>query len=314
MKTISIVLPVYNEEEGLPGFHQALGRVLGELSAKYEFEIIYVLDRSRDNSIGMLRKIAAADTRVTALHLSRRFGHQLSLLAGIDRSHGDAVIMMDCDLQHPPELLPKLLELYEQDYDVVQTIREYDRSAGFLKRTLSDFFYRIQNALSPIEIESGAADFRLISSRVADLFRNRIREQNPFLRGLFRWVGYKRVTVRFVSPPRAAGETKYRLKQLLVFSIAGITSFSKAPLRIGSLLGILISFLSFVYGVVIAAQYFISGSFPRGYASLVISILFIGGLQLMVLGFVGEYLGSIFDEVKGRPLYLVDEVVQRKSD
>ena len=312
MKTISIILPAYNEQEGLPVFHQALRGVLGELSGTYKFEIIYVLDRSRDNSLDTLRKIAAADSRVTVLHLSRRFGHQLSLLAGIDHSHGDAVIMMDCDLQHPPELLPKLLELYEQDYDIVQTIREYDRTTGLFKRTSSDFFYRIQNALSPIEIESGAADFRLISSRVADLFRNRIREQNPFLRGLFRWVGYKRATIRFVSPPRTVGETKYRLKQLLAFSITGITSFSKVPLRIGSMLGILISLLSLIYGVVIGAQYFILGHFPQGYASLVISILFIGGLQLMVLGFVGEYLGSIFDEVKGRPLYLVDEVVQGK--
>jgi polyisoprenyl-phosphate glycosyltransferase len=312
MKTISVVLPAYNEEEGLPVFHQALRNVLNELSVKYKFEIIYVLDRSLDNSIGTLRKIAAADPAVTVLHLSRRFGHQLSLLAGIDHSQGDAVIMMDCDQQHPPELLPRLLELYEQDYDIVQTIRDYDRRTSLLKRALSDFFYRIQNALSPIEIESGAADFRLISSRVANLFRNRIREQSPFLRGLFRWVGYNRATVRFVSPPRTSGETKYRLKQLLTFSIAGITSFSKVPLRIGSLLGILISFISFIYAAVIAAQYFISGYFPPGYASIVISILFIGGLQLMVLGFVGEYLGSIFDEVKGRPLYIVDEVVQGK--
>jgi dolichol-phosphate mannosyltransferase len=312
MKTISIVLPAYNEEQGLPLFHRTLRSVLDQLSASYHFEIIYVLDRSLDDSIDTLRKIADTDSTVTVLHLSRRFGHQLSLLAGIDHSRGDAVIMMDCDQQHPPEVLPRLLELYEQGYDIVQTIREYDGNTGFLKRTLSNLFYRFQNALSPIEIESGAADFRLISSRVANLFRVRIREQNPFLRGLFRWVGYKRATVQFVSPPRGTGETKYRLKQLIKFSISGITSFSKVPLRIGSLLGLVISLLSFIYGVIIAAQYFISGSFPPGYASIVISILFIGGLQLMVLGFVGEYLGSIFDEVKNRPLYIIDEVVQAK--
>lgn len=310
MKKISIVLPVFNEEKGIRIFHEALRKVLNGLSGRYEFEIIYVLDRSRDDTVGALRGLAAADPQVTVLHLSRRFGHQLSLLAGVDHSQGDAVVMMDCDLQHPPELIPKLLELHEYGYDIVQTIRQYDPRIGLIKRKLSDLFYRLQNALSPIEIDPGAADFRLISSRVANLFKTQIREQNPFLRGLFRWVGYDTVTVRFISPPRTAGETKYKLKQLVTFSIIGITSFSKVPLRVGSFLGMLISLASLIYGIFIIIAYFISGSFPAGYASIVLSVLFIGGLQLMVLGFVGEYLGSIFDEVKGRPLYIVDEIIK----
>lgn len=313
MKRISVVIPAYNEEESIQAFHKELRAALAGLSDRYKFEIIYVLDRSRDNTLGILRGIAASDSAVTILHLSRRFGHQLSLVAGIDHSHGAAVIMMDCDLQHPPALVPKLIELYEQGFDIVQTLREYDRGTGFFKRTLSGFFYRLQNTLSPVKIEPGAADFRLISARVANVFRNQIREQNPFLRGLFRWVGYKTATVNFISSPRLAGKTKYRLMQLIAFSIMGITSFSKVPLRIGSLLGIFISLASLVYGAFIALDYFISGSFPRGYASVVLSILFIGGLQLMVLGFVGEYLGSIFDEVKGRPLYIVEEVIQGDS-
>jgi polyisoprenyl-phosphate glycosyltransferase len=310
MKKISIVLPAYNEAKAIPIFHQDLRGVLNGLSERYEFEIIYVLDPSSDGSIGVLRHLAATEADVSVLHLSRRFGHQLSLIAGIDHSQGEAVIMMDCDLQHPPALIPALLDYYEQGYDIVQSIRQYDRRIGFLKRRLSDLFYRIQNLLSPIEIEAGAADFRLISSRVAGLFKTRMREQSPFLRGLFRWVGYRTVTLRFQSPPRIAGETKYRLKQLLAFSIMGITSFSKVPLRIGSFLGIAISLLSVIYGIFIVAAYFISGSFPAGYASIVLSVLFIGGLQLMVLGFIGEYLGSIFDEVKRRPLYIVDEIIQ----
>jgi dolichol-phosphate mannosyltransferase len=312
MKKISIVLPAYNEQEGLPLFHEALRRVLDGLADRYEFEILYVLDRSRDDSIGAVRKLAAADPAVTGLHLSRRFGHQLSLLAGIDHSHGDAVIMMDCDLQHPPEVIPELLDRFEQGYDIVQTIRKYDRRVGFLKRSTSRFFYRLQNALSPIEIQEGAADFRLISRKVADVFHAEIREQNPFLRGLFRWVGYNTAVVYFVSPPRFVGETKYHLMQLLAFSIGGITSFSKLPLRISSLLGMAMSLASLLYGLFIVAAYFISGSLPRGYTSLIVAMLFIGGLQLVVLGVIGEYLGGIFDEVKGRPLYIVDEIVKGK--
>jgi polyisoprenyl-phosphate glycosyltransferase len=310
MKKISVVLPAYNEQEGLPAFHKRLRCVLDGLSDRYEFEILYVLDRSRDDSIGVARRLAAADPAVTVLHLSRRFGHQLSLLAGIDHSHGDAVIMMDCDLQHPPEVIPELLDRFEQGCDIVQTIRQYDRRVGFLKRSTSCLFYRLQNALSPIEIQEGAADFRLISRKVASLFHTEIREQNPFLRGLFRWVGYNTAVVYFVSPPRFAGETKYPLMRLLAFSIAGITSFSKLPLRIGSLLGMAMSFASLLYGLFIVVVYFVSGSFPRGYTSLILAMLFIGGLQLVVLGIIGEYLGSIFDEVKGRPLYIVDEIVK----
>jgi glycosyltransferase involved in cell wall biosynthesis len=314
MKRISIVLPVYNEQEGLALFHEALRAALDGLSSRYTFEIIYVLDRSRDGSFSVLRKLAASDPAVTALHLSRRFGHQLSLVAGIDYSQGDAIIMMDCDLQHPPEIISQLLEKYEQGFDIVQTIRAYDARAGLLKRWTSHLFYRLQNFLSPIEIEDGAADFRLISRKVADVFRTGIREQNQFLRGLFRWVGFKNTEVHFVSPPRSTGRTKYRMMRLLAFSITGITSFSKVPLRLSSLLGMFISVASGLYGIVTTALYFVSGSFPPGYASLIVTILFIGGLQLVVLGIIGEYVGSIFDEVKRRPLYIVDEIIKRQGE
>jgi dolichol-phosphate mannosyltransferase len=310
MKKISVVLPVYNEQDGLPRFHQVLRKVLDTLADRYRFEIIYVLDRSQDKSIEVLRMLMTGDPDVTVIHLSRRFGHQLSLVAGIDRSRGDAIIMMDCDLQHPPELIPQLLGKYEQGFDIVQSIRMYDHREGFWKRSTSRFFYKLQNALSPIEIEEGAADFRLISRKVADVFRSDIREQNQFLRGLFCWVGYSNTVVRFTSPPRQAGKTKYGLLRLLTFSITGITSFSKVPLHVGSLLGILISLASLLYGFIIIVDYFVSGALPKGYASLIVAILFVGGLQLIVLGIIGAYLGSIFDEVKRRPLYIVDEIIQ----
>jgi dolichol-phosphate mannosyltransferase len=232
----------------------------------------------------------------------------MSLVAGIDQTAGDAVIMMDCDLQHPPAVIRHLLEKFEEGYDIVHAIRQYDNRTGPLKRWTSDLFYWLQNALSPVEMQPGAADFRLISRKVARLFQTSIRERGQFLRGLFQWVGFRSATVTFVSPPREKGTTKYDLRQLITFSVTGILSFSKIPLRIATLLGFFISTLSLTYGVWLIGRYFVAGHMPPGYTSLIVMMLFLGGLQLTVLGILGEYLGSVFDEVKQRPLYIVDEV------
>ena len=221
--------------------------------------------------------------------------------------------MMDCDLQHPPCVIPELLQKFEEGYDIVHTIRQYDQQISFFKRWPSHMFYRFQNALSPVEIQEGAADFRLISAKVARLFRESVREQNQFLRGLFQWVGFRTAQVTFTSPPRAAGETKYHLLRLVMFSVIGITSFSKLPLRLASLLGFLISSLSVLYGLWLIILFFWVGHLPPGYTSLIVLILFIGGLQLSVLGILGEYLGSIFDEVKRRPLYIVDDIIRGRG-
>jgi glycosyltransferase involved in cell wall biosynthesis len=309
MKTIDIVLPVYNEEEGIEAFNAALFETLDSLENRYEFQVIYVLDRSRDNTFATLKRLAAASPRITVLHLSRRFGHQMSLVAGIDRCRGDAVIMMDCDLQHPPAVIPLLLERFEEGYDIVHTIRQYTRQTGSLKRATSRIFYRLQNALSPVELREGAADFRLISRKVAAVFQTSIREQSQFLRGLFQWVGFRSTTITFVSPPRFAGVTKYQFEHLMAFAITGILSFSKIPLRLTAVLGVMLSALGVVYGLVVICLYFVAGHILPGYTSLVVAVLFIGGLQLCVLGIIGEYIGSIFDEVKHRPLYVVDEII-----
>lgn len=313
MKTVDIVLPVYNEEQGLPQFHQALCEVLDRLLDRYQFQVIYVLDRSGDGSYDVLKRLAAGRPDVMVIHLARRFGHQMSLVAGLDHSRGDAVIMMDCDCQHPPELIPLLLDKFEAGYDVVHGIRTYDSSTPVLKRWTSGIFYRLQNLLSPIEIPLGAADFRLVSKKVAAVFREGVREQNQFLRGLFQWVGFRSAQVPFASPPRVAGRTKYRPLALLAFSIVGITSFSKLPLRLATLTGFLLSSLSLLYGVWLLFIYFTAGHLPPGYTSLILMVLFMGGLQLTVLGILGEYIGSIFDEVKRRPLYVVDEIVDHKT-
>jgi len=309
MKSVDVVLPVYNEEEGLDGFHASLSSALDALSDRYLFGVCYVLDRSSDDSIGVLKRLADRDPRVTVLHLSTRFGHQMSLVAGIDRSRADAVIMMDCDLQHPPSVIGPLLDRFEQGFDIVHAIREYDRDAGPLKRWTSKAFYRLQNALSPVEIQPGAADFRLISRKVARVFQTSIRERNQFLRGLFQWVGFRSTSVPFVSRPRARGKTKYDVRRLVKFSLAGILSFSKVPLRAATLLGFFISTLSLGYGALLIGAFFVRGHVPPGYTSLIVMMSFLGGLQLTVLGVLGEYLGSVFEEVKQRPLYIVDEVV-----
>jgi polyisoprenyl-phosphate glycosyltransferase len=313
MTTVDIILPVYNEEEGLPIFHEALSRVLSSLTLRYSFRVIYVLDRCRDNSLDVLKEISGKDGRVTVLHLSRRFGHQMSLVAGLDYSDSDVSILMDCDMQHPPGLIPQLLERFEQGYDVVQAIRTYDPQTHPARTWASHLFYKIQNWLSPVEIPDGAADFRLISRKVRKVFQNSIREQNQFLRGLFQWVGFRQATVNFVSPGRVAGVTKYRFLKLLAFSIAGITSFSKVPLRIAAVLGFGISALSLLYGFYVIAAYLIVRHLPRGYTSIIVAVTFMSGLQLTVLGILGEYLGEVFDEAKRRPLYLVDEVIGRDA-
>jgi polyisoprenyl-phosphate glycosyltransferase len=306
--SIDIILPVYNEEEGIAIFHEALSAVLKTLASKYRFNVIYVLDRSCDDSLGALKKIASHDPRVTVLHLSRRFGHQMSLIAGLDQARGEASILMDCDMQHPPRLIPELLQRFEQGYDVVQAIRIYDANIHAGKKWTSHLFYKIQNWLSPIEIPVGAADFRLISRKVRVVFQNSVREQNQFLRGLFQWVGFRQSTIEFVSPPRRAGVTKYRILNLLAFSLTGITSFSKVPLRAAAIVGFVISGLSVLYGLLAIAVYLTVGQLPRGYTSLIVAISFVGGLELTVLGILGEYLGAVFDEVKRRPLYIIDEI------
>ena len=312
MKTIDIVLPVYNEEEMLDAFHASLSSVLKALEHRYQFNVWYVLDRSTDDSIGVLTRLAERDPSVTVIHLSTRFGHQMSLVAGMDHCQGDAVIMMDCDLQHPPAVIPQLVEKFEDGFDIVHAIREYDPKAGILKRWTSRLFYRLQNSLSPVEMQSGAADFRLVSRKVARLFQTSIRERSQFLRGLFQWVGFRTAKVPFVAPPRARGKTKYDVARLLAFSVTGILSFSKVPLRLATLFGLFISTLSLAYGFWLIGRFFVAGHMPPGYTSLIVMMMFLGGLQLIVLGVMGEYLGSVFDEVKQRPLYIVDEMIGQR--
>lgn len=312
MKKIDLVLPVYNEAQALRNFQEALTKVLGTLADKYEFELIYVLDKSTDDSLVVLRELASEYKNIHVLALSKRFGHQMSLVAGMDHASGDAVIMMDTDLEHPPAVIPDLLRKYEEGFEVVYTLRTYHDRIALPKKVFSRFFYRILQKFSGIDIKDGAADFRLISKKVLTVFQEGIREQNQFLRGLFPWVGFKTASVHFVSSQRQYGKSKYNPLRLVNFAILGIITFSKAPLRFAVVVGLVVSCVSFLYGIwVIIASLFLEQS-PEGWTSLFVVMSFIGGLQLFFLGVLGEYIGIIFDEVKRRPLYIVEEKISSK--
>jgi Glycosyltransferases involved in cell wall biogenesis len=244
---------------------------------------------------------------VRVLGLSRRFGHQMSLVAGIDACTGDAAVMMDCDMEHPPELIPRLLEKYESGCDVVHTIRKYNKNVSAFKALPSRLFYRVLNLLTTEKFSENAADFRLISRKVIDVFKRDIREHNQFLRGLFKWVGFEQAEVPFVSGVRRTGVSQYTFKRLVKFATQGIVSFSKLPLQISVIIGVVFAVTGLAYGIYNIFAYFFSPHLPEGWTTIVTLLLFLGGLQLIVLGVIGEYISAIFDEVKNRPLYVVDE-------
>jgi polyisoprenyl-phosphate glycosyltransferase len=305
--TFTVVCPVYNESEVIGEFHNELARVLDGLSQRYEAKVLYVVDRSTDNSLEILRSLASTDKRIQVLALSARFGHQMSLVAGIDHAQGDAVLMMDSDLQHPPALLPELLASFEKGYDIVYTVRQDRPEIGLFKRLSSRLFYRVINWLSTVPVNESAADFRLISRRVADVFRNQIRERNQFLRGLFSWVGFKSVGVPFQVDERRAGKSKYSLARLWRFGMNGVVSFSKRPLHAAVALGFLFAGFALINAALTLVEYWRNRSLPSGWTTLTILISLFSGVQLIFLGIVGEYVGAIFDEVKGRPHYLVED-------
>lgn len=307
--SLTVISPVYNEEPVIADFYAELRRVLNGLIDRYESTILFVVDKSTDATMDVLKGIAASDPAVRVLLLSSRFGHQMSLLAGIDHADADAVIMMDSDLQHPPALITVLLDQFEKGYEIVYTVREDTPEIGFLKRFTSKMFYRLINRISQVPINESAADFRLISRRVADIFKTRIRERNQFLRGLFSWIGFKSIGVAFPVGVRRAGTSKYSLGRMARFGVEGILSFSKRPLQAAVYLGFLFALFGLVYAFVTFVQYFIYASLPSGWTTLTILISMFSGVQLIFLGILGEYIGAIFDEVKARPHYLVEEKI-----
>ena len=308
-ESLTIICPVYNESEIIELFYESLTDTLNSIEHEYFCKVLFVVDKCTDNSLEILENISKKDDRVQVLGLSSRFGHQMSLVAGIDHSDADIIIMMDSDLQHPPELIPELIKEYKNGYEVVFTIRKEPKDISFIKRSGSRLFYKIMSWLAEVPLSSGQADYRLISRSVADVFRNEIRERNQFLRGLFSWVGFKKIGIEFTPAGRLHGSSKYDLSRMYRFAFHGITSFSKKPLQYAIFVGILLSLFAFLQICYVLLQLFISDTRVSGFATLAILISLFGGIQLVFLGVIGEYIGSIFDEVKARPLYIIEKKI-----
>jgi dolichol-phosphate mannosyltransferase len=299
LKLLSVVAPIYNEEALVEEFYARTCAALENLN----FELVLVDDGSTDGSAAALERLAASDPRVHVVYLSRNFGHQTALTAGLDHATGDAVVMLDADLQDPPELIPRMLDHWRGGIDVVYAVREQREGESRFKLTTARWFYSLFDKLAQVELQHNSGDFRLLDRRALDALLS-MRERNRFLRGMTVWVGYTQAAVPYRRDPRFAGETKYTLSKMLRFSLDAIFSFSHRPLQLATLLGFVISTLAFIaIPVVILLR--ILGSYLPGFGSVTIAVLLLGGIQLIAIGIIGEYVSRIYDEVKGRPLYLV---------
>ena len=302
-KTVSIIIPVYNEVSNLGMMLDAIRQAIHSLP--YEYEVIFVDDGSDDDTLGFIKQLATVHPEVRFISFSRNFGHQNALKAGFDLSVADAVISMDGDMQHPPAMLPELLQHWEAGNDIVYTIRKDQQELPMMKRKTSDFFYRILNRLSSIELEKGTADFRLLDKRVVTVLKD-IKEDDLFWRGLVKWLGFKQVSITYEPGQRIAGKSKYTYRKMMEFALRGITSFSTKPLTIAIYLGFASALISFFYIPYALISYF-SGHAISGWASVIVTIAFFGGIQLMILGIIGMYLGKLFMQSKQRPHYIIRE-------
>lgn len=299
---ISVVIPVFNEEPVIKRTYERLSAVMEDMP--YPYELLFVDDGSTDESLSILDGIADGDERVHLISFSRNFGHQAAVMAGIEYAGGDAVVLIDADLQDPPEIIPQMVEKWREGYDVVYGKRTKRKGEGVFKKITAYFFYRFLRSMTETDIPKDTGDFRLMDRRVCEWMRL-LGEKRPFVRGLVRWVGFKQVSVEYVRDERAAGETKYPLKKMLGLATDGIFSFSYKPLKLAGYVGFALSLISFVYLVVVICQRLFTQQVQPGWASLMAIILFSNGIILIMLGILGEYLGRIYEEVKDRPLYIV---------
>ena len=306
---LTVVAPCYHEAEGIGHFHAALKAVLVGLD-DLTHEILFVDDGSRDTTLDQLLALAERDPCVKVYSLSRNFGHQVALTAGLDAARGDAVVMMDSDLQHPPELIPQMIGLWREGHDIVSAVREQTAGSTFFKRLTSAAFYRFINLLSDTPIVPGASDFCLLSRRAHRALR-RFPERHRFLRGLLAWIGFKRALLPYHAPPRVAGRSKYTLYKMLVLAFDAAFSFSVTPIRLATRLGLVTVLLSLCYLAYILFRLFLLHDLVPGWASVIFVMVFLGGVQLVFTGLIGEYVGRVFEEAKGRPLYLLKHRPER---
>lgn len=304
--SISVVVPAYNEQEVLPEFHARTSAVLRELALPYE--IVFVNDGSKDETLRVMHSLRDADPNITIVELSRNFGKEIALTAGLDQSRGEVVVVIDADLQDPPEMIPDFIAAWRQGFDIVYAVRTEREGETWLKKTTAAAFYRLIQSVSRIQIPKDTGDFRLMSRRAIDALSG-LREHHRFMKGLFSWIGFPSKPIYYKRAPRAAGETKWNYWKLWNFALEGITSFTIAPLKIATYIGLSVACGAFLYAAFVIYKTLTYGDPVQGYPSLMVVVLFLGGAQLMFTGILGEYLGRVFNEVKQRPLYLLTDVL-----
>ena len=301
-RLLSVVVSVYNEEEALAQFYQVTEGILNTIS--WDYELVFVNDGSRDQSLSILNRLADSNPKVKVVSFSRNFGHEAAMIAGIDYSQGDGIICMDADLQHPPACIPEIIRRFEDGYEVINMVRTKNESAGWFKNMASSAFYKLINALSDVKFESNASDFFAISRNVAAVLKENYREKVRFLRGYVQNVGFPKTTIEYEARARVAGESKYNLKKLFIFSVNTILCFSNMPLKLGIYAGI----LSGAAGMaVLIYTLFTRQGAPSGYATIVVLICFMFAMMFLLIGIIGEYIAILFTELKDRPVYIVRE-------
>jgi len=302
---LSLVIPLYNESENIMPLYQELCNVLQQIPLVAE--IVFIDDGSYDNSFATIKHLGMTDTRIRGISLSRNFGHQVALTAGMQQAKGELIITMDSDLQHPPEVIPRLLEQCEKGFDIVNTRRIDSDDTGYFKKLSSRLFYQLINRISDIPVTQSSSDFRLMNRKALDAFLQ-FGERDRFMRGLVSWMGYRQTVVAYDCPPRYSGKSKYTLRKMLHFAADGITAFSARPLRIASYTGLIVFLLGLAYAIFAVIKYF-TGNTIAGWTSLLVTVLLLGGIQLLGLGIIGEYLARIFNESKSRPLYFIKDQI-----
>jgi len=305
MKKISILIPCFNEEQSLPLLYPELVKLMDSLPG-YEWEVLFVNDGSLDGTLDLLRQYSKQDSRINYVSLSRNFGKEAAMLAGFDYVTGDCMVIIDADLQDPPELIPEMVKWWEQGYEDVYAKRKSRGRESWLRKRLSMLFYRMLQSSSRFDVLQNVGDFRLLDRRCINALK-RMRESERYTKGMFSWIGFKKKEIEFDRGNRQAGKSAWSYRQLFSLAIDGITSFSSLPLRISTIAGFFISLLAFIYMMVVFIRALIWGNPVQGYPSLLVIILFLGGIQLLSLGIIGEYIGRIYNETKNRPDYIIDE-------
>ena len=305
MKKITILVPAYNEEESLNALYERISKIMNEMS-NYEFELLFVNDGSRDNTLKIIKELRQKDERICYVDFSRNFGKEIAMIAGLDYATGDCVIIMDADLQDPPELIPRMVELWEQGYDDVYAKRKSRAGETWLKKFTSKMYYKVLQSLTKVEIQKDTGDFRLLDRRCVNALK-KMRESGRCSKSMFSWIGYNKKEIMYDRDPRFAGQTKWNYKKLIDLAIDGITSFTTSPLRISTYISIPTFLALVVYFIYVIIKCIRLNVAIQAYQAIILLILFFAGIQIILIGIMGEYLGRIFNESKNRPLYLVNE-------